>query len=128
MTHSLAASRMERAVSGILRAGVLVSAIMIVVGLVLLFAGQGGLFAGHAPITLGYMFPRTVGAIMAAVVAGSGLGFIQLGILLLIMTPIFRVAASVVLFARASEKPMTIVTLAVFLLLLASFAVGLIIH
>ena len=128
MIHRPTANRMEQTISGILRAGVFASAIMIVVGLVLLFAGQGGLFAGHAPINLGYMFPRTVGAIMVAVVAGSGLGFIQLGILLLIMTPIFRVAASVVLFIRAGEKPMTIVTLAVFLLLLASFAVGLIIH
>ena len=127
MTRQPIASRMEQTISGILRVGVISSAIMIAVGLVLLFAGQGRLFTDHALITTGSMFPRTLGAIMASIVAGNGLGFIQLGILLLIMTPIFRVAASVVLFVRAGEKPMAIVTLGVFLLLLASFMVGLLI-
>ena len=55
---------------------------------------------------------------------GLGRGLIQLGVLLLIATPVARVAFSVYVFARQRDRLYIVVTLAVLVLLLLSLFAG----
>ncbi|MGA2876440.1 MAG: DUF1634 domain-containing protein, partial [Nitrososphaerales archaeon] len=49
---------------------------------------------------------------------------IQLGVIVLLATPVFRVFASLVLFAIEKDKPFVLITLFVFLVLLFSFFIA----
>jgi uncharacterized membrane protein len=64
------------------------------------------------------------GAIVRAALAGRGRAIIQLGIVLLIATPILRVAYSVVAFARRRDRAYTIITLIVLAVLLYGLLSG----
>jgi uncharacterized membrane protein len=61
-----------------------------------------------------------VGGIVRAALDLRGRGLIQLGLLLLIATPVARVAVSLVAFLRQRDRTYTLVTAFVLLLLLAS--------
>jgi len=90
---------MEAAVGALLRIGVLIAAAVTLVGVVLHLVAAGGAPApGHVfvgePTDL-----RTIPGVIAAAVAWRPRGVLQLGVLLLIATPIARVALLVVAFA-----------------------------
>jgi uncharacterized membrane protein len=116
------------AIGSILRYGVALSSVVVVAGLVLvLFAPppgtpetlQGAIAANFGRPTL------SPSALAAAVAQGNGIGVLQLGLLILIATPITRVAASVILFLRDRDALYVGVTLLVLtMLLLALFVVG----
>jgi uncharacterized membrane protein len=64
-------------------------------------------------------------ALMAGIARGSALGVLQLGLLILIATPITRVAASVLLFLlERDELYVGVTTLVLVMLLLALFVFG----
>ena len=63
-----------------------------------------------------------VGGIVRAAAAFRGRGMIQLGLLLLIGTPVARVAFSLVAFVLQRDRTYVILTAVVLLLLLASLA------
>jgi len=87
----------------VLRAGVLVSAVVVVIGAGLYLARHGWdvlddhVFHGE-PAEL-----RSVRAIVGQALRGHAESIIQLGLLLLIATPVARVVASAVGFARARD-------------------------
>ncbi len=56
---------------------------------------------------------------------GSAISVLLLGFLVLILTPLIQVAASAVLFLNDRDRPFAALTLAVLLIALVSFAVGL---
>ena len=66
----------------------------------------------------------TVPGIVGFAFGGRGQGLIQLGVLLLIATPVARVAFSVYVFARQRDRLYIVVTLAVLGLLLFSLFAG----
>jgi uncharacterized membrane protein len=104
----------------VLRTGVLVSAAVVVCGGALYLLRQGsqsaayGVFRGE-PAAL-----RSVTAIIGDAVRGSGRGIIQLGVILLIATPVARVAFSVVGFMRERDWLYAAVATAVLILLAAA--------
>lgn len=108
-------------ISYVLRIGVLIAAAIILVGLILLII-QGP--SGGRPTSLHQVVGKeqrmTVGpsVILRGVAAGNAVSIIQLGIFVLILTPVTRVAMTIVLFALQREKVFTLVTLTVFLILL----------
>jgi len=116
------------AIGKILRYGVALSSVVVAVGLALMLLApssgapgtlQGALSANFGRPTLSFT------ALMAGVARGSSVDVLQLGLLLLIATPVTRVAASVVLFLRERDMLYVGVTLLVLLmLLLALFVVG----
>ncbi|BAS26554.1 membrane protein [Limnochorda pilosa] len=114
-TDDLAA--METWISRLLQLGVLASAAVIALG-VILWAATGE--TGYAPGT----YPLGFGSILAGVLAGRPLAVIQVGLVLLVLTPIFRVGAAVLLFHRQGDRAYTLITLAVFLMLAATFLAG----
>lgn len=83
----------------ILRVGVVASVSVMLLGLALSFA-RG---VPSVAQMLAQPFQMDFGRILRRAAAGDGLGLIELGILVLVATPILRVASSVVLFA-AEER------------------------
>jgi uncharacterized membrane protein len=104
LNQSWTDKKMETRMGGLLRAGVLGSAFVVFVGAIILLAGNARspadyrIFKGE-PADL-----RTVGGVLRDVIALRGKGIIQLGLLLLIATPVARVAFSIFGFLRERDR------------------------
>jgi uncharacterized membrane protein len=102
----------------LLRAGVLISAALMAVGGVIYLMNHGyeqpeyGTFRGE-PDNL-----RGVSPIFHGAIAGRGRGLMQLAVLVMIATPVMRVAFSVYAFARQHDWMYVAVSLTVLALLL----------
>ncbi len=121
--------RMELWISHVLRAGVTVSAAVIAVGLVLRLLqgpGPGQAASLHDLQARGdHAIAIDPNLILTGVLHGRGSGIIQLGLLLLILTPITRVAMTMVLFLLQRDHVFTLVTLVVLaILILGLIGVG----
>lgn len=112
--------RGELALSALLRTGVVLSVAVTALGLVLLFAtgGQTHLMDGGTSRLIAY--PPTASAlhvestlrdVAQGLAAGDPAALIALGLLMLIATPIMRVAASVVLYALEGDYRYVAITL-----------------
>src|ERR1035437_8524317 len=112
--------RIEVILGNLLRAGVLLSAAVVLSGACVYLSRHG-----HEPADY-RMFHgepsefRTIPGVIHSVMNGRGRGLIQLGLLLLIATPIARVAFSVVRFAMERDRMYVAVTLIVLAILLYS--------
>ena len=112
--------RIENILGNLLRAGVLLSALVVlIVGVIyLLRHGRSpmdfGVFRGE-PADL-----RGVRGIIRDTLALRGRGIIQLGLLLLIATPVARVAFSIFGFAEERDRMYVVFTVIVFSILLYS--------
>lgn len=117
--------RVEEIVGNLLRVGVLVAAVVVLSGGVLYLFRYGSslpqyqVFQGE-PADL-----RSISGIVMDALALRRRGVIQFGLLLLIATPVARVAFSVVAFALEHDRTYVIVALIVLALLLYSIAGGL---
>jgi uncharacterized membrane protein len=67
---------------------------------------------------------QSFGALPGGIVSGGGKPVVMLGLLLLIATPVLRVAVSVVIFLIQADLTYVLITLIVLTLLLASFFLG----
>jgi uncharacterized membrane protein len=109
--------RMEGFIGGLLRVGVLLSAALVLVGAVVHLAGHAGVrpdlhvFRGE-PLAL-----RGVEGIVRSALALDGPGLIELGLLVLVATPVARVAFSVFAFAAQRDRTYVLVTLTVLAIL-----------
>jgi uncharacterized membrane protein len=115
---------MELAIGNLLRAGVLLA-----VGVVLV--GEGVLLARHATARPDYAVfhgepsnLRTLKGIVATALSFQGAGIIQLGVLILIATPVARVAFSAAAFAVEHDGLYVVITLIVLGILLFSLSGG----
>ena len=123
----------EEIISWILRVGVLASAILIALGVVLLFVTSKTGYTGSFDDLAGLLnynqnrqaaFPTSPDAVLAGLVQFKPYAFIALGLLLLIATPVLRVAASVVIFALEHDYAYVFITVIVLLILIVSFLLG----
>jgi uncharacterized membrane protein YfcA/uncharacterized membrane protein len=114
--------RAELIISHVLRAGVLLSAGIILVGTILYYvesAAANGIGSSSAT------YPHSLVAILPAVAQFSPLGIITLGLLVLLATPVLRVAVSIVAFALERDGLYVAITsLVLAVLLLSIFFVG----
>jgi len=115
---------LEHRLGTLLRGGVIVSAAVTLLGGIMHLAVHGSAPASYhtfrgEPETL-----RTVGGVIAGVLHGESIAIIQLGVLLLIATPIARVLISVIGFARERDWLYVGCSLLVLLLLFYSLAHG----
>jgi len=69
-------------------------------------------------------FPHTLGDLAAELRALRGQAIVILGLLVLIATPILRVAVSILAFIYQGDRVYTLITAAVLCLLLLSLALG----
>jgi uncharacterized membrane protein len=118
----------ELLISNLLRFSVIASFLLIVGGTLLSFL--------HHPMYLtsfdalqhltqpGAAFPHTLQEVLNGLKLWHGQAIVTLGLLLLIATPVMRVAISVFAFIYQKDRLFTFITLAVFSLLLLSFVLG----
>ena len=123
----------EFLVSLVLQIGVVLSSVIIFFGLVLFFFQHAPaiLFRSSSSYqqftTSSFSFPVNLPELVESVLRGQSVGFIVMGVLLLIITPIVRVFTSILLFLIQRDIPMTIVTILVLIVLLGSFILGMLV-
>ena len=118
----------DLAISRVLRTGVLLSIAVIGTGMLVTFIHHPSYFSSRP--SLGTLtsatesYPRTVGSVIEGAMDGRGQAIISLGVLLLIATPVARVALSIIIFAIEHDRLYVLITTAVLLLLILSFVLG----
>lgn len=116
--------RVEVIIGNLLRAGVLLAAAVVLVGGGI-FLVRHGSAAPHYAVFRGEPTDlRTPSGVLAEAVRLQGRGIIQLGLLILLATPLARVAFSVFAFTMERDRLYVIVTLIVLAVLAFSLAGG----
>ena len=113
--------QVETILGNLLRTGVIVSAVVVA-------NRSGDIFVSPSeracPITTIFKGEptdlRSVGGIIKDALALSGRGIIQLGLLLLIATPVMRVLISIVVFVKQGDRKYMVITVAVLVILIYS--------
>jgi uncharacterized membrane protein len=108
----------------VLRAGVLTAALIVAAGAAVYLVHRGEVVPAYQVFNGEPDELRSVRGILAQAARGSGRGLIQLGLLVLIATPIARVAFSVVMFVREQDRTYIAVSLVVLALLAYSLFVA----
>lgn len=108
---------MEIIISNFLRIGVLLSAIIVFIGLILfLVTGNSGYSGSY--------FPTTPSEIIKGLIAFKSYAIILTGLIILILTPVFRVGVSILVFIKEKDSLYVKITSAVFIILMISFVLG----
>ncbi len=116
--------RLDLAISAILRIGVTLAAVVVFAGGVYYLIQHGGEvpnyqhFRGQPPQL------RTVSGIIGFALASHSRGIIELGLLLLIATPVARVIFSAIAFALQRDRTYVLITLIVLAVLLFNLMWG----
>jgi len=118
---------MATVISFLLAIGVGLSALLLIAGVVLLLI-TGTTGYGHEPLTPPLLlspentgvFSQSIGDVLRGILTHKPFAVIEVGVLLLIATPVFRVAASIVLFLMERDFLYTLITLWVLIFLLIS--------
>jgi uncharacterized membrane protein len=112
--------RLESLLGNVLRWGVVTAATVVLAGAVVFLTRHGA----AAPVYHSFRGEpsdlRTIPGIWGDVVRGSGRGLIQLGLLLLIATPVSRVILSLAVFAAQRDTRYVAITLVVLAVLIYS--------
>lgn len=108
----------EVMIGRVLRAGVILSICVVIAGMAITFVKSPESFSPQPGVR---SFPKTIGEVVAGVRSGSGEAIVMLGLLILIATPVARVALSIVLFIVERDRLYVMITTAVLLILLVGF-------
>ncbi len=121
-THTI-----EGVISTLLRTGVTVSILIIIVGTLVTFFHHPEYLHNRAefeklkrPIAV----PKTLAEVTQRVAEFRGQAIITIGLLVLLITPVLRVAVSIVAFLFERDRAFVAITTAVLFFLLLSFALG----
>jgi uncharacterized membrane protein len=109
--------RLETIIGQLLRAGVLLAAATVLAGGVLYLAGHHADRVNYHAFAAGNEETRTLAGILQSAAHGQSAAIIQVGLLLLVLTPIARVAIAVVGFFLERDRLYGIVSLIVLLIL-----------
>ena len=120
MKNAWTDERMDLKLSQMLRAGVILAAGVVLIGGVVFLLRHGEANPTYRPFRGEPPSFRLVSGIVRGVGGFSGRAIIQLGLLILIATPVARVAFSIYVFLRERDRLYVLATLLVFLLLLYS--------
>ena len=116
--------RVEGVISMLLRIGVVSAAAIVLLGGVL-YLFQYGMAVPHYEVFQGEpLHLRTVSGIIATALRFESSGIIQLGLLLLILTPVARVVFSVAAFGLQRDRLYVSVTIIVLVVLLYDLLLG----
>jgi len=116
------------AISTLLRGGVLLSIAIVISGMVVTFAHHRDYFSSRPALGAltrpGANFPHTIVDVVAGVRNGSGQAIVMAGLLILIATPVARVAFSIVVFLIERDRLYAGITTAVLAILVIAFVTG----
>jgi len=120
--------KVELAISALLRVGVLTSLLVVLAGTVVTFVHHPHYLSSHhdlGPLTTpGAVFPHSLPSLVRGLEHGQGRAIVMAGLLLLIATPVLRVAVSVLAFVYQRDRIFVGITTVVLTLLLVSFVLG----
>ena len=116
--------QMEQVVGNLLRSGVVVAALVVLAGGILYLIRYGSTLPDYAVFRGEPADLRSVSGIIRDVLSLHPRGLIQFGLLLLIATPVARVAFSIFAFALQRDRTYVVVTLIVLGVLIYSLAGG----
>jgi len=122
--RALTDEQMDRIISILLRSGVLISALVVLGGGILYLIHHGAALPQYAVFQGEPADLRSLPGIVKDVLAFNSRGIIQFGLLLLVATPVARVAFSILAFALQRDRTYVIITLIVFGVLLYSLTGG----
>jgi uncharacterized membrane protein len=118
----------DTAISNLLRTGVVVSMVVVITGLAITFIHHPQYVRSKTALgqltDAGTVYPHRVRDVFAQIGAGRGQAIVMLGLLMLIATPVARVALSIIAFAVERDRLYVVITSIVLLLLLISFVIG----
>jgi uncharacterized membrane protein len=109
-------STMTAIIGGVLQGGVILSSAVILIGLVMLLLRGSGLSERYLAT-----FPHTFSQVWTGLLGLHPQSIIALGLILLILTPVMRVAISIVAFALERDRLYVVITSIVLLILIAGF-------
>lgn len=115
---------MQVIIGWILRAGVTISMLIVFIGGVIFLYNHGHSIPDYHEFKKVPYFIHNMPGIINGVLNMKGQAIIQLGILLLIITPIMRVAFSVIGFIIEKDYLYTVITIIVLLIILISMLSG----
>lgn len=110
-------AQVETIIGRILQVGVIVSAIVMLIGMVL-FLATGN--SGYPGTTI----PLKMGAILVGTLQFKPYAIMMLGIYCLILTPVLRVVVSIYAFYKEKDHLYVIITTAVLIILLIALVIG----
>ena len=120
--------RVELVISNLLRSGVLASLALVIMGTVVTFVHHPEYFSSPADferlVQPGAAFPHSLGDVIQGILLWRGQAIVTAGLLLLIATPVMRVAVSIFAFIYQEDRTFTLITALVLFLLLLSFFLG----
>jgi uncharacterized membrane protein len=118
----------DTAISNLLRAGVVISMVVVITGLVFTFIHHPQYVRSKSALgrltDAGAVYPHRLRDVAAQIGEGRGQAIVMLGLLMLIATPVARVAFSIIAFAFERDRLYVTITTTVLVLLLVSFAIG----
>ena len=121
-------SRVELIISRVLRIGVMASLFLIVLGTLLTFLHHPAYVSSPNDLARltrpGAAVPHTLRGVANGVLALQGQSIVATGLLVLILTPVMRVAVSIAAFTVQRDRIYMAITSVVLLLLLLSFVLG----
>lgn len=110
-------AQVEIIIGKIMRIGVLIAAIVMIIGLVMFFINGGGGYVNNA-------FPTTLSSVISGITYGKAYALMMGGIFLLILTPVLRVVVSIYAFIVEKDTLYTWITILVLVILIISFIIG----
>ncbi len=116
--------QVETIIGNLLRGGVIIAAVVVFGGGVSFLFQYGSAYPDYRIFRGEPTDLRTVHGILADALSFHSRGLIQLGLLLLIATPVARVAFSIFAFLRQGDRTYIVVTLLVLTILLYSLLRG----
>jgi uncharacterized membrane protein len=120
--------QVELLISHVLRFGVVISLLVVVVGTAVSFSHHPAYFSSTAEMHRlsgdKAVFPHTLGDVLRQAARGEGAAIVMVGLVLLIATPVLRVAISIFAFAFQRDRIFVVITSIVLILLLVSFFLG----
>jgi uncharacterized membrane protein len=116
--------QVEQILGTLLRSGVIIAAVVVLAGGILYLIRYGATLPDYRVFRGEPADLRSLSGIVTDTLAFSYQGIIQLGLLLLIATPVARVAFSVLAFTLQRDRTYVAVTLIVFAMLLYSLIGG----
>jgi uncharacterized membrane protein len=125
MEKSGADKRLENAMGNLLRIGLMIASGVVLIGGIVFIVRHGSEHPDYRVFRSQPLDLRTLSGIMSEASQGSGRGIIQLGILLLLATPLARVIAALIGFAIEKDRLYVIISAIVLAVLCFSiFAEG----
>ncbi len=110
-------NQIELIIGQVLRIGVLVSAVVILLGLIMIIVtGKTGYAAN--------LYPTTVNAILSGIIELRPFAIVMLGLFLLILTPVLRVVVSIYAFVKEQDRLYVWITTFVLIILLIGMWIG----